>query len=64
MARRHELGVRLAVHVHELREQELDVVLFDVALDVLARGRGGEGLVLMARNVSASRWMANVENRT
>ena len=35
MTRRHELRVRLAVHVHELREQELDVVVVDVALDVL-----------------------------
>ena len=43
-ARRHKLRVRLPVHVHELREQELDVVLMDVALDVLGRGRRCEGL--------------------
>jgi hypothetical protein len=42
--RRDELRVRLPVHVDELREQELDVVLCDVALDVLRRGRSGEGL--------------------
>ena len=32
---RHELGVGLAVHVDELREQELDPVLVDVLADVV-----------------------------
>ena len=45
-ARGHELRVRLAVHVDELGEEELDVVLADVALDVLARLGGGEGLAV------------------
>ena len=40
----HQLGARLAVHVDELREQELDVVVADVALDVLAGARRSEWL--------------------
>ncbi len=62
-ARRHELRVRLPVHVHELREQELDVVLIDVALDVLGRGRRCEGLGhAHVRKLSAFACRANVEN--
>ena len=52
VARRHQLGVRLAVHVDELGEEELHVVLTEVALDVLAGARRGEGLV-HGPNVSA-----------
>ena len=44
VACRHELGARLAVHVHELREQELHVVLTEVALDVLPGARRAEWL--------------------
>ena len=40
----HELGVRLAVHVHELGEQELDVVGVDVLANVVERLRCGEWL--------------------
>ena len=40
---RHELGARLAVHVDELREEELDALLADDAADLVGGtlGRGG-----------------------
>ena len=59
--RGNELGVRLAVHVDELREQELDVVVLDVALDVVAGFRRGEGLA-HALKLSRFARTANVEN--
>ena len=58
--RRDELGVRLAVHVHELREHELHVVFTDVALDVLAGARRGEWLGSHGRKVSPAPDPANV----
>ena len=68
VARGHELRVRLAVHVHELREQELDVVVLDVALDVVRRGRRGEGLgPLMCASYPHSRirpmWGSHIPSR-
>jgi hypothetical protein len=39
VAGRHELGARLAVHVHELREQELDPVRADPLACLVGRGR-------------------------
>ena len=40
-----ELRARSRVHVHELGEQELHVMVADVALDVLTGAGRGEGLV-------------------
>jgi hypothetical protein len=40
-----ELGVGLAVHVHELREQELDPVVADVIADVVQRFGCGEVVI-------------------
>ncbi len=53
---RYELGARLAVHVDELREQELDVVLADVALDVLAGARRSEWLGHAPQRTGCPRW--------
>ena len=62
MVRRDELGARLAVHVDELGEDELDAVVCDVATDVVRseglRFRGGwhvahKLLLLLARMNSA-----------
>ena len=52
---RHELRVRLAVHVHELREQELDVVVADVLAHVVARLGCGEWLVAHRRRKLSAR---------
>ena len=60
-----ELRVRLAVHVHELREQELDVVFADVALHVLAGARRGEWLVAhRPSKLPARRARGQCANRT
>ena len=65
--RGHELRVRLPVHVHELREQELDVVLADVALDVPNRARRQEALAVHGRHAgkrNGSRRARQCGNRT
>jgi hypothetical protein len=49
MVRGHELGVRLAVHVDELREQELDAVLTHVRVQLLAAGGHRERRMTIAR---------------
>ena len=65
--RGHELRVRLPVHVDELREQELDVVLADVALDVFD-GAGRDELLAIgdrhARKRNRSRRARQCGNRT
>jgi hypothetical protein len=60
--RRDELRVRLAVHVDELREQEFDVVVRDVARDLFARRGCGEWLCHRGRKLSAACDADNVGN--
>ena len=53
--RRHELRVRLAVHVDELREQELDAVGADVLARLVRRGGRRERRAAVARGQRVKR---------